>query len=478
MTAGAAIKQPRKIFLHIGSDKAGSTALQTHLAANRQLLLRHGVYLPRIGKAGALGHHGLFFLNFTPANAQELVEEIDAQPADASVLMSWEGIHVLDEAVLSRFASLFPDCQFHIIYYVREQADLIQTGFLQQIKTQERRGAELFKKIDISPINRDFYRNVKKFERCFPGCELDVVLYDRAGFPRKNIVYHFFSILDGDLNPDDIAIFDSEINPSLGVDEVRILADIEEQYREINTAGNAGKRSRLVELLLAARGARDAQRSAYFLSETQVQACRKQFRRSNKALIAEYGVSEKLIQASKPVWNGEQQQSTRGRSITPQEQTELLALADFSYMNLAFSKRYNVPLSALLDEGWTLDEPSGQWLSGPRCSLRGAISLECYTPPKRFLRFALAGEYVAGVEACSTVSVNGKTIGDFDLTASAFQYPLEHLEYPYIIELDIQHKAAEDESGSAATPLAYYQLQRFQCTAVVVPDPPGRPAFP
>ncbi len=478
MTAGAVLKYPRQFFLHIGSDKAGSTALQAHLAANRELLLQHGIYVPLIGRAAGLGHHGLFFQNFTLENAHNLVAEIDTQPAGDSVLMSWEGIHVLNEEILSRFASMFPRCNFHIIFYIREQAELIQTGFLQQIKSHERCAAELFNTIDTQPATRNFYETAKKFERHFPGCQLDITLYDRDEFPRKNIVYHFFSILSENLNLDDIAIFDSEINPSLGIEEVRILASIEEHYPEINAPVNAWKRYRLVELLLVGRGVHDSRHSSYFLSEAQVEECRKYFLRSNTALTDEYGVSEKLIEANKPVWNGEAQQSALGCPITQAKEAELLRFASVNYMNLALCKRYDIPMAALLDKGWSRDSARDQWWAGSQCILRGAINLECFTPPKRYLRFALAGEYGEDIHELSTVLINGKVQGEYNLTACAFLLPLERVTYPYIIELDIRHYAAKSGAGLSATGMPrYYNLQRFQCTAVIQPDPPGRPPF-
>ena len=49
-----------KLIIHIGSDKCGSTAIQTSLALNRELLLKESIYVPVAGFGRASGHAGCF----------------------------------------------------------------------------------------------------------------------------------------------------------------------------------------------------------------------------------------------------------------------------------------------------------------------------------------------------------------------------------------------------------------------------------
>lgn len=46
-----------RVVIHVGTHKTGTTALQDAFAANRDMLARHGVIYPRIGRH--TGHHGL-----------------------------------------------------------------------------------------------------------------------------------------------------------------------------------------------------------------------------------------------------------------------------------------------------------------------------------------------------------------------------------------------------------------------------------
>jgi len=57
-----------KLFLHIGTEKTGSSFLQSYLAKNRSLLLKHGIYFPKAGFNEANMLKGMI----SPGNADEL----------------------------------------------------------------------------------------------------------------------------------------------------------------------------------------------------------------------------------------------------------------------------------------------------------------------------------------------------------------------------------------------------------------------
>ena len=50
----------RRIILHIGTHKTGSTTIQAGLKANRRMLLRYGIDYPQMGVVGQ-GHHNIAF---------------------------------------------------------------------------------------------------------------------------------------------------------------------------------------------------------------------------------------------------------------------------------------------------------------------------------------------------------------------------------------------------------------------------------
>ena len=62
-----------KIFLHIGTEKTGSSYLQTTLARNRQDLLLSGIHYPEAGKR----ENDMFQGRISPGNAVELTRMLE-----------------------------------------------------------------------------------------------------------------------------------------------------------------------------------------------------------------------------------------------------------------------------------------------------------------------------------------------------------------------------------------------------------------
>ena len=466
-TERSSVKKPRKVFLHIGSDKAGSTALQLHLAANRDFLSDRGVHVPAIGGAAVNGHHGVFFQNMTPENIDKLLTDIDCTADDKSILLSWEGIHVLNEETLATFASLFVGCEFHIIYYIREQADLIQTGFLQQVKLRSKRANDIFCEPDYNPENRNYYTAIKKFEQCFPGARLDVVLYDRSSFPRKNIVYDFFDRIVDNIDYDDITIYDSEINSSLHLEEVLVLAQLENMCPDLLDDTGAAKRARLIDLLLAGDTFKGARNTSYFMSREQVDAIRRYYDESNQLLVNEYHVPEKFIDKKKDAWRDDDQPLSLDAIKSRYPESELntiLAMADVVYMDNSARDRFDIGLSDILQDGWTPCNDGKHWHSNGNSRILGSVKLASITPLYKYLRFFFRGGYPPGVAPVSSVFINSEHVGDFDLRGFAFQYPLEKLKFPYAITIDIVHKDAGASTPVNGEQTPFYRLNRFSCT--------------
>jgi hypothetical protein len=67
-----------KLYLHIGTEKTGSSFLQSYLANNRDLLKKHSIYYPTAGKREADMKAG----RISPGNASKLNEHIDNKDWD------------------------------------------------------------------------------------------------------------------------------------------------------------------------------------------------------------------------------------------------------------------------------------------------------------------------------------------------------------------------------------------------------------
>ena len=125
-----------RILLHIGTDKAGSTAIQQHLYLNREWLADRQVYLPSEGLGENNGHAALFESE-NPAALERLQEELLAARAARHhlAILSWEGLSLFSRSRIRQLLSYLAPADYSVLVYLREQADIVQSGYLQQVKS-------------------------------------------------------------------------------------------------------------------------------------------------------------------------------------------------------------------------------------------------------------------------------------------------------------------------------------------------------
>lgn len=142
----------KRIFLHCGMPKTGSSALQVQMAQSRASLLSHGYnYLP-IGdiKQAEQGQitsgNGAFLARAYlspehPANLTarrgELTDEFrrEIARAECNVILSSEFFSATPRPLLSQLAAELSDLgEVTFIFFVREQLNALASSYIQQVK--------------------------------------------------------------------------------------------------------------------------------------------------------------------------------------------------------------------------------------------------------------------------------------------------------------------------------------------------------
>jgi hypothetical protein len=146
---------PGRIIIHAGAPKTGSTYLQKRLRANRELLLRHGVYVPVIESVAQMAGNAkllatvlsrrpsLSFQRVFPhidtaaLKPERVVAELlaDWRPADEAVILSAENFRPDHAPALRRLLPASAPCV--IVLFVRRQDLWIESYFNQLTKTAE-----------------------------------------------------------------------------------------------------------------------------------------------------------------------------------------------------------------------------------------------------------------------------------------------------------------------------------------------------
>ena len=135
----------RRIFLHAGEPKTGTTAIQLLLQENRQSLERFGYLVPKAGSSPTGNYAGLIAAILgdpVPPKYAQCVEafrqEISAHPAD-KIVVSAESLDYSfrNEAKCDRIFSFLRglDLQITIVMFIRTDAEALSSAYGEQVKS-------------------------------------------------------------------------------------------------------------------------------------------------------------------------------------------------------------------------------------------------------------------------------------------------------------------------------------------------------
>ena len=138
------MSQIKRIILHIGRHKSGTSALQHYLTSIRESLDRQGILYPRAGTGHhAIAHHNLARLcDYREIDGLDLTQIItslsaEIQPHHHTLLFSSEEFQNLNRmSRIRQFVRSFPNADVEIICYVREYADYLMSSFRQAVQNQ------------------------------------------------------------------------------------------------------------------------------------------------------------------------------------------------------------------------------------------------------------------------------------------------------------------------------------------------------
>jgi hypothetical protein len=242
----------KTVYIHTGSHKTGTTAIQTFLSENRKKLKKDGYLYPD----HCFAHHDMA-REFRTLSAPEIrknpglatnkyIDEINRSGLD-KILLSSEGFELLTkEQIISLKEFLPPEFHVKTIFYVRRQDEKIESSYNRSVKNPKARSCESFSEFIIrktaesgfgdslkpdtisSPL--DYFSHLQRWSEVFGRENIMVRCYEEEQFPKG--IYHDFLETIGLTLDDRYVIPENRINESLSWDLIEILRICNTQFKE------------------------------------------------------------------------------------------------------------------------------------------------------------------------------------------------------------------------------------------------------
>ncbi len=239
MSAAAAASGARRIVLHVGPHKTGSTYLQSRLRDSRIALAAAGWAYPDFGMLH-FAHHGICeWLMGTPGAPGEVNDASlrDMVARHEHVLLSSEDFVHLNAAQLARLRAALGDAHVAIVYFVRSAVDVWPSHWQELVR--HGRDETLLEYLAVhagwSPVFDPAVMNpivqADKFARAFGRESLLLVCYDNIARAGGDLFRFFWSDVLGIAAPPP-AGSTGIVHPSQPLHRVEMLRSLNERYRQ------------------------------------------------------------------------------------------------------------------------------------------------------------------------------------------------------------------------------------------------------
>jgi hypothetical protein len=444
-----------KLFLHIGTDKTGSTAIQKHLYVNRQWLLTRGVYVPLTGLGKDNGHQKLL-KTMEQEQMSCMVEELATAENEGftSAIISWEGMRFFGVSEIRRLVRMLHSDNLWVLVYLREQADIVQTGYLQKLKKDS-------SKIKIADFQRGFWtysrlaallycyspmwnyaRLVRKWMRFLSEGRVLVREFERDLLVNHSVVDDFLTVL-GQFPDEEFVRIKNTANISLDVESAILMNEDDER-------GSTEQSRKIKEYSLLSLINSEGYGARFFLPEKRVASIRRFYRKSNKSIsrIVNLPIPEPFSNPPNCVRDYSQESILRSVEKRRQKFSVLMGVP------MLFVTRFphKIPAADLLASGWCKLHDWGAWSSGDVSKLRFRVPFWMSNHGNEKLSIFLKGRYV-GKNTRSRVSVNDVNFGWIDLRtfSRSISIPVSALHTNEVVEIQLSHEFPERASDNDFT---------------------------
>ena len=245
----------RRVYLHVGAPKTGTTYLQDRLALNRQELARHDVHYP-LGLQASHFKAALDLLDVSWGGQREgargewakLVDRVNRQ--DGTVIVSHEILAGARPQQIRRAMADFADSEVHLVYSARDLARQIPAEWQEGVKHRRRRTfARFLRQVQNArrtKPNMWFWKAqglpdvLTRWSHGLPPEQVHLVTVPQSGAPR-DLLWHRYCEAFG-IDPAWAPAESSRENVSIGTAETALLRRFNRRLKKAGLPGEDYRR--------------------------------------------------------------------------------------------------------------------------------------------------------------------------------------------------------------------------------------------
>jgi hypothetical protein len=232
----------KTVYIHIGTGKTGTTAIQDFLFRNRDK--SESYYYPSYGLRGS-GHHNLAPLKINDLDSvkklyDQLVQEINGCDKE-KIIISSEFFVFCPKEIVNYCCQVLSDFTIKVILYVRPQISWIESSYMQRIKTGWDYAGNIESFFDLHKNSFDYFNRVSSWVEFLGNKAIVARVYDKRIFG-ESICNDFLNAVE--ITDSNLTFQANYSNESL-IPELASVMEIIDKYLE-----DKNTRKKIVRLLL------------------------------------------------------------------------------------------------------------------------------------------------------------------------------------------------------------------------------------
>jgi hypothetical protein len=267
-------EQARRVYLHLGLQKTGTSYLQGVLWGNAELLAGQGLDLLPATRRQAfdlmLDVRERYNPDRDPTSAARALDRFSEALTTAGprVLVSQESLAAARPKQVRRLLEACGDRQVHVVLTVRDLARQLPSSWQQELKSGKTIGYDEYLRLLADYQERGLTRHpwiqldpatvLSRWQDLLPPEQVHVVTVPPRGSPTDLLLGRFCSVLGVD--PDTLTPQERASNTSLGTAQAELLrrvnGELSDEHRRRQVYGDVGKRYFASQVLGRQRGER------------------------------------------------------------------------------------------------------------------------------------------------------------------------------------------------------------------------------